>query len=68
MPCETDLYFTKADIVAESRWIRRVRVVTIPSLWGHAAGAGWNEEDAAFLNRAIGSFMRRTGSALSKAR
>jgi hypothetical protein len=35
-----------------------VTVVTIPSLWGHAAGAGWNEQDAAFLNREIGKFMR----------
>jgi homoserine O-acetyltransferase len=61
MPCETDLYFTKADIVAESRLIPHVTVVTIPSLWGHAAGAGWNEQDAAFLNRAIGRFMRRDG-------
>jgi homoserine O-acetyltransferase len=58
MPCETDLYFTKADIVAESRLIPHVTVVTIPSLWGHAAGAGWNEQDAAFLNREIGEFMR----------
>jgi hypothetical protein len=44
MPCETDLYFTKADIVAESRLIPHVTVVTIPSLWGHAAGAGRNEQ------------------------
>ena len=48
MPCETDLYFPKADILQESRSIPRVTVVTIPSLWGHAAGAGWNETDAAF--------------------
>jgi homoserine O-acetyltransferase len=68
MPCETDLYFLKADIVAESRWVRHVTVVTIPSLWGHAAGAGWNEQDAAFLNRAIGKFMRRAGGARSNAR
>jgi len=58
MPCETDLYFPKADIVAEGRLIPHVTVVTIPSLWGHAAGAGWNEQDAAFLNREIGEFMR----------
>jgi homoserine O-acetyltransferase/O-succinyltransferase len=61
MPCETDLYFPKADIVAEGRLIPHVTVVTIPSLWGHAAGAGWNEQDAAFLNREIGKFMRRDG-------
>jgi serine/threonine protein kinase len=61
MPCETDLYFPKADIVPESRLIPHVTVVTISSLWGHAAGAGWNEQDAAFLNREIGEFMRRGG-------
>ena len=59
LPCETDLYFTKAEIVRESRWIPHVAVVTIPSLWGHAAGAGWNDRDAAFLNREIGKFLRR---------
>ena len=61
MPCETDLYFPKADIVAESRLIPHVTMVSIPSLWGHAAGAGWNEQDAAFLNREIGKFMRGCG-------
>jgi homoserine O-acetyltransferase/O-succinyltransferase len=59
MPCETDLYFPKADILDESRSIPRVTVVTIPSLWGHAAGAGWNETDALFLNREIGKFLRQ---------
>lgn len=59
MPCETDLYFPKGDILEESRLIPHVTVVTIPSLWGHAAGAGWNEPDAAFLNREIGKFLRR---------
>jgi homoserine O-acetyltransferase len=58
LPCETDLYFPKAEILEESRAIPRVTVVTIPSLWGHAAGAGWNETDAAFLNREIGKFLR----------
>jgi homoserine O-acetyltransferase len=59
MPCATDLYFTKADIVAEARLIPHATVVPIPSLWGHAAGAGWNPTDAAFLNREIGRFLRR---------
>jgi homoserine O-acetyltransferase len=58
MPCQTDLYFPKGDIIEESRSIRHVTVVTIPSLWGHAAGAGWNETDAVFLNREIAKFMR----------
>ena len=57
MPCATDLYFPKGDIVAESRFIPHVTVVPIPSLRGHAAGAGWNAEDAAFLNRQIATFL-----------
>ena len=61
MPCETDLYFPKADILEESRMIPHVTVVTVPSLWGHAAGAGWNEADAAFLNREIAKFLRGAG-------
>jgi homoserine O-acetyltransferase/O-succinyltransferase len=59
LPCATDLYFPKGDIVVESRFIPRVTVVTIPSLWGHAAGAGWNPADAAFLNREIGRFLTK---------
>ncbi len=68
MPCATDLYFPKADIVAESRLIPRVMVVPIPSLWGHAAGAGDNAADAAFLNREIGTFLRRGWLSRSKQR
>jgi hypothetical protein len=34
-------------------------VVTIPSLCGHAAGAGWNPADAGFLNQEIGRFLMK---------
>jgi homoserine O-acetyltransferase len=58
MPCTTDLYFTMEDIQRESRMIHKVKVAPIRSVWGHAAGAGQNEEDAATLNREIAGFLR----------
>ena len=58
MPCTTDLYFTIEDIQRESRLIPKIKLVPIRSAWGHAAGAGPNEEDAATLNREIGVFLR----------
>ena len=58
MPCTTDMYFLERDIEAESRLIPRVKVVPIPSVWGHAAGGGPNTEDAGFLNREIGNFLK----------
>lgn len=58
MPCTTDMYFTMHDIESESRLIPRVKVVPLPSVWGHAAGAGPNKEDAGVLNREIGNFLR----------
>jgi homoserine O-acetyltransferase len=60
MPCTTDLYFPMSDIMAESRLIPHVRVVPIHSVWGHAAGAGWDAEDAAFLNRQIAMFLGKS--------
>ncbi len=58
MPCSTDMYFTARDIEEEGRLIPRAKVVSIPSIWGHAAGAGPNPEDAKLLNREIGNFLK----------
>lgn len=58
MPCQTDLYFPIGDIQYESRFIRGVRVVPIPSLWGHAAGGGNNPADNDFINAAIHRFLK----------
>ena len=58
MPSATDLYFRVEDARAESQFIARSKVVPIPSLWGHAAGAGWNSQDADFLNREIRAFLQ----------
>jgi homoserine O-acetyltransferase/O-succinyltransferase len=58
MPSETDLYFPIGDARYEARFIRRVELVPIPSLWGHPAGAGAGPGDAQFLNERIARFLR----------
>jgi len=50
MPCMTDLYFRTADNEAELQHIRDGRLVEIPSIWGHMAGAGQNEADTRFID------------------
>lgn len=57
MPGATDLYFPLGDAQYEASFIRDCRLVPIPSLWGHTAGAGACPEDARFLNDEIGTFM-----------
>ncbi len=59
MPCSTDLYFPIGDAEYERRLIPHVQWMPIPSLWGHAAGAGENPADSAFVNEKTGRFLRR---------
>jgi homoserine O-acetyltransferase len=58
MPSETDLYFPIGDARYEATFILNVKLVPIPSLWGHTAGAASNPADARFLNEQVGAFMR----------
>jgi homoserine O-acetyltransferase/O-succinyltransferase len=57
MPSETDLYFPLGDARQESKWIRRVTLAPIPSLWGHPAGVGVSPEDLAFIERKLRAFL-----------
>jgi homoserine O-acetyltransferase len=57
MPSETDLYFPVGDARYEAAFIPRVKLMPIPSLWGHTAGAASNPADAKFLNENIGEFL-----------
>ncbi|MGZ3444633.1 MAG: hypothetical protein ACXWLG_03315, partial [Myxococcaceae bacterium] len=57
MPSETDLYFPVGDARQESRWIRKVMLAPIPSLWGHPAGAGASPADLAFIERKLRAFL-----------
>lgn len=59
LPSETDLYFPVADSEHEARLIPGAKVVPIPSIWGHGAGAGRGPGDAEFLNRTIAEFLQR---------
>lgn len=58
MPCQTDLYFPPQDAEYEADFILDVKLVPIPSIWGHSAGLGINATDADFLNRTIGEFLK----------
>ncbi len=58
MPSETDLYFPLGDARYEAAFIPGVRLMPIPSLWGHTAGAASNPVDAKFLNDHIGDFLK----------
>ena len=57
MPSETDLYFPVGDARQESKWIKKVTLAPIPSLWGHPAGAGASPEDLAFIERKLRAFL-----------
>ncbi|HXT17364.1 MAG TPA: alpha/beta fold hydrolase [Gemmatimonadaceae bacterium] len=57
MPSETDLYFPVGDARYESQFMSTVKLVPIPSLWGHPAGAGANPQDRDFLNSRISAFL-----------
>ena len=57
MPSETDLYFPVGDARYEAQFIPHVKLVPIPSIWGHPAGAGASAEDKAFLNKTISAFL-----------
>jgi homoserine O-acetyltransferase len=59
MPSETDLYFPAADSESEARLVPGAKVVRIPSIWGHGAGAGRGPGDADFLNKNISEFLAR---------
>ena len=57
MPSETDMYFPVGDARYEAKFIPKVTLMPIPSLWGHTAGAASNPDDAKFLNANIGKFL-----------
>ena len=57
MPGETDLYFPVVDAESESRIIPDAKLVVIPSIWGHGAGAGRGPGDTEFIIREITEFL-----------
>jgi homoserine O-acetyltransferase len=57
MPSETDLYFPLTDARYEQGFMKTVKFMPIPSLWGHPAGAAASPADAKFLNENIAKFL-----------
>jgi homoserine O-acetyltransferase len=58
MPGETDLYFRVADNAAELPYLKRGKLLPIPSIWGHRAGNPIAiPADRAFLNAAIKTLL-----------
>ena len=57
MPSATDLYFPLEDAQYEAPFIPHGTLMPIPSLWGHAAGAGASPADKQFLNEKIAAFL-----------
>jgi homoserine O-acetyltransferase len=57
MPSETDLYFPLTDARYEATFIPGVKLMPIPSVWGHTAGAAPNPADSKFLNDHISQFL-----------
>jgi len=61
MPCKTDLYFPPEDNEDEvSCMPNTARLVVIPSIWGHFAGAAPNPEDQKFLTDEIRKFVQES--------
>ena len=58
MPCQTDLYFPAKDAEYEAAFIPLVKLVPIPSIWGHLAGLGINPTDNNFLNQTMKDFLK----------
>ena len=53
MPGRTDLYFPPEDSQAETDCMPTAVYRPIPSIWGHLAGIGMNQEDSDFIDAAI---------------
>jgi homoserine O-acetyltransferase len=53
MPCKTDLYFPPEDSEIEVSFLSDARLDVIPSIWGHASGAGINPTDIDYIDAAL---------------
>jgi homoserine O-acetyltransferase len=53
MPCETDLYFRMRDNQLEVECMPHAELRPTPSIWGHAAGLGFNPPDNEFIDAAL---------------
>ena len=58
MPCVADQYFDVEDGEDEVKHLKRGVFRPIPSIWGHIAGGGANDEDVRWMDAMIEEFMR----------
>lgn len=57
MPCRTDQYFRWEAAERESLCIPEATLQMIPSIWGHLAGSGINQEDTDWMDSKIRIFL-----------
>ncbi|KAF9448937.1 homoserine acetyltransferase [Macrolepiota fuliginosa MF-IS2] len=61
MPSKTDLYFPPEDSEYEvSCMPNTAKLVVIPSVWGHFAGAGSNKKDFQFVRDEVTKFLKES--------
>ncbi|KAH6683162.1 homoserine acetyltransferase family protein [Halenospora varia] len=58
MPCRTDQYFAWEDGEEECKFLKHSRLEIIPSIWGHIAGGGANEEDTLWTSEKIADLLK----------
>jgi len=57
MPCQTDQYFSWEASKREARFLSNGVLKIIPSIWGHIAGAGSNQQDKDWMDQKISTFL-----------
>ncbi|KAG4412328.1 hypothetical protein IFR04_014547 [Cadophora malorum] len=57
MPGQTDQYFPPEDGENEVKYLKRGTFAPIPTIWGHIAGGGANEEDVKWMDEKIRAFL-----------
>jgi homoserine O-acetyltransferase len=58
MPGQTDQYFPPEDGENEVKYLKTGIFAPIPSIWGHMAGGGANEEDTTWMHSKIAEFLK----------
>lgn len=59
MPCRTDQYFKWEASQKEVGFLQHGELAVIPSVWGHIAGGGSNDEDNEWMDRQIRQFLNK---------
>ncbi|KAI6080189.1 Alpha/Beta hydrolase protein [Hypoxylon rubiginosum] len=60
MPSKTDQYFRWEASEKEARYLADATLEVIPSIWGHTAGGGINEQDTRWMDQKIARFLEES--------